>query len=110
MNLKHLSEDMKMWATKNQTDTRDVMLSPISPILDYVREKKGKSRLNYQYNNALKGTAREKERRRRLPLPIVTGEQMPVARYNVGFAHAKPVNTYNKNLPITSAIPIGYAM
>ena len=60
MNLKDLSEDLKMWATKNQTDTRDVMLSPISPILDYVREKTGESRLDYKYNRELKG-AREKE-------------------------------------------------
>ena len=106
MNLKDLSEDLKMWATKNQTDTRDVMLSPISPILDYVREKQGRSRLNYKYNDALKGTAREKERRRRLPLPTATGVQLPAARY---FQRAIPVNNFNPNLPLAPAIPVGYA-
>ena len=65
------------------------MLSPISPILDYVREKTGKSRLDYKYNRELKG-AREKERRRRLPLPTVAGVQMPAARYNVGIQRAIP--------------------
>ena len=109
MNLKGLSEDLKMWATKNQTDTRDVMLSPISPILDYVREKKGKSRLNYKYDRELKG-AREKERRRRLPLPTVAGVQMPAARYNAGIQRAIPVNKRNPNLPVVPAIPVGYAM
>ena len=114
-NLKHLSEDLKMWATKNQADTRDVMLSPISPILNYVREKKGMPRLNYKYNNTLKGTAREKERRRRLPLklllPTVTGVKMPAARYNVGIQRAIPVNKFNPTLgPIQKAIPVGYAM
>jgi hypothetical protein len=109
MKLKDLSEDLKMWATKNQTDTRDVMLSPISPILDYVREKKGKSRLNYKYNRELKG-AREKERRRRLPLPTVAGVQMPAARYNAGIQRAIPVNKRNPNLPVVPAIPVGYAM
>lgn len=108
-NLKGLSEDLKMWATKNQTDTRDVMLSPISPILDYVREKTGKSRLDYKYNRELKG-AREKERRRRLPLPTVAGVQMPAARYNAGIQRAIPVNKRNPNLPVVPAIPVGYAM
>jgi hypothetical protein len=109
MNLKVFSEDLKMWATKNQTDTRDVMLSPISPILDYVREKTGKSRLDYKYNRELKG-AREKERRRRLPLPTVAGVQMPAARYNVDIQRAIPVNKRNPNLPVVPAIPVGYAM
>jgi len=109
MNLKGLSEDLKMWATKNQTDTRDVMLSPISPILDYVREKTGKSRLDYKYDRELKG-AREKERRRRLPLPTVAGVQMPAARYSAGIQRAIPVNKRNPNLPVVPAIPVGYAM
>lgn len=108
-NLKGLSEDLKMWATKNQADTRDVMLSPISPILDYVREKKGKSRLNYKYNEKLKG-AREKERRRRLPLPTVAAVQMPTARYNAGIQRARPVKKRNPKLPVVPAIPVGYAM
>ena len=100
MNLKDLSEDLKMWATKNQTDTRDVMLSPISPILDYVREKKGKSRLNYKYNEKLQG-AREKERRRRLPLPKTKPPPPPmptVGPYSPGMNDFSGLNQYGTQL------------
>lgn len=108
-NLKNTSQDLKMWATKNHANTRNVMLSPISPILDYVREKRGKSRLSYKYNEALKGS-REKERRRRLPLRIATSRQIPTVRYNVGVQRAIPVNTVNPELgPVQPAIPLAYA-
>lgn len=63
---KKLSQEVLMWYTKDDVDTRDVMLSPISPVLDYIREKRGMTRLSYKYDKKI-GSAREAEKKRRLP-------------------------------------------
>ena len=103
-----MKPEYMMWYTKSEANVKEATLSPISPILNYVREKKYLEPISTSKYYKSFGRGRENERIRRLPLRRV------VSAHPVGDIQAVmglPINRARNNVPLVQTQPaLGYAL
>lgn len=106
---KAMSQDYMMWYTKSEANVKEATLSPISPILNYVRAKKhGEPKVTSSKYYKSFGRGRENERIRRLPLRRVVSAQ-PVG--DIQAVMGLPIDRALNNVPMVQTQPaLGYAL
>jgi len=104
-----MSQDYMMWYTKSEANVKEATLSPISPILNYVRAKRyGEPNLTTSKYYKSFGRGRDNERIRRLPLRRVVRAQ-PVG--DIQAVMGLPINRARNNVPMVQTQPaLGYAL